>query len=98
MNVWSGSSVGSGLDSYVAHPGFESRRKHHIGTNATRLPPSLYILENQRHIDLISCLCSMGCKRSLVLEVEERVSVYLINIIIIRLCIAINELQSDVNQ
>jgi len=34
----------------------------------------------------------MGCKRSLVLEMEVRVSVYLIIIIIIRLYIAINEL------
>jgi hypothetical protein len=34
----------------------------------------------------------MGCKRSLVLEMEGRVSVYLMIIIIIRPDIAINEL------
>jgi len=34
----------------------------------------------------------MGCKRSLVLEMEDRVSVYFIIIIIIRLYTAMNEL------
>jgi len=37
-------------------------------------------------------LSGMGCKRSLVLEMEVRVSVYLIIIIIIRPDIAIDEL------
>ena len=38
---------------------------------------------------LIPCLCGVGCKRSLVLEMEVRVSVYLIIINIIRPDIAI---------
>ena len=53
-------------------------------------------LEYQRLVHLIPYLCAMitrmGCKRSLVLEIEVLVSVYLIIIIIIPLSIAINEL------
>jgi len=58
-------------------------------------PPSTQsvdILGYQRLVHLIPCLCGMGCKRSLVLEMEVRVSVYLIIIIIIRPDIAIDEL------
>jgi len=53
---------------------------------------SVDILGYQRFVHLIPCLCGMGCKRSLVLEMEVRVSVYLIIIIIICPDIAINEL------
>ena len=38
-----------------------------------------------------------GCKRTIVLEVEDRVSVCLVIIIIIRLYIAINDLHRDIN-
>jgi len=62
------------------------------------LPPSVDILGNQRPVYLRPCLCCVGCKRPLVLEMEVRVSVYLIIIVIIHLYIAINELQRDVNQ
>jgi len=58
-------------------------------------PPSTQsvdILGYQRLVHLIPCLCGMGCKRSLVLEMEVRVSVYLIIIIIIHPDIAIDEL------
>ena len=39
-------------------------------TNATHLPPSVHIpvLRNQRSVHLIPCLCGMGCKSTLVLE------------------------------
>jgi len=50
------------------------------------------ILGYKRLVHLIPCLCGMGCKRSLVLEMGVRVSVSLIIIIIIRPDIAINEL------
>ena len=52
---------------------------------------SVNILGYQRFLHLISYLCGMGCKRSLVLEMEVRISVYLIIISIIRFYIAINE-------
>jgi len=50
------------------------------------------ILGYQRLVHLIPFLYGMGCKRFLVLEMEVRVSVYLIIIIITRLDIAIDEL------
>jgi len=40
----------------------------------------------------------MGCERSLVLEMEVRVSLKFIIIIIIRLFIAITELEKDIKQ
>ena len=53
---------------------------------------SVDVLGYQRLVYFMPCLY-MGCKRSLVLEMEFRVSVYLIIIIIIHLYIAvINEL------
>jgi len=57
-------------------------------------PPSTQsvdILGYQRLVHLIPFLCGMGCKRSIVLEMEARVSVYLIIIIIIHPDIAIDE-------
>ena len=54
------------------------------------------ILGNQRPVHLIPFLCGLGCKRTLVLEMEVRVSVCLIIIIIICLYIAINELKRDI--
>jgi len=63
-----------------------------VQTYATPSTQSVDILGYQRLFHLIPCLCGMGCKRSLVLEMEVRDSVYLIIIIIIRLYIAINEL------
>ena len=59
----------------------------------TCLPPSLWTYREIK--GLIPWLCDTGCKRALVLEMEVRVSVRLIIIIIIRLYIAINELQWD---
>jgi len=35
------------------------------------------ILGYQRLVNRIPCLCGMGCKRLLILEMEVRVSVYL---------------------
>ena len=67
-------------------------------TNVTRFPPSVDILGNQRRVHLTPCLCGMGCKRTLVLEMENMIYVYLIISIIIRLYIAANELQRDVKQ
>ena len=51
--------------------------KHSICTNATSLSLCLDILGNQRCVHLEPCLCGVGCKRTLVLEMEDRVSVYL---------------------
>ena len=70
--------------------------KRPICTNATRLPPSVDVLENQRRVYLTPRLCGVRYKKNLVLEMEDRVSFYLI--IIIRLYITINELQRDVKQ
>ena len=53
--------------------------------------PSMDILENQ-------CMCGMGCKRTLIFEIEVRVSVYLIIIITTRIYIAINVVHMDVKQ
>ena len=51
----------------------------------------------KRRVHLIPCLYGLGCKRPLVLEMEDMVSVYPIIISITRLYIAINELQRDAN-
>ena len=56
------------------------------------------MLEHQRRAHLIHYLCGMGCKITPVLEMDDRVSVYLIIVIIIRLYIAINEVHKDVKQ
>ena len=39
-------------------------------TKATRLPPRVDILGNQRHVHLTPCLCDVICKRILVIETE----------------------------
>ena len=68
-----------------------------IRTNSTRLPPSADILGNESSVHPISCLCGMGCKRTIILEMEDRITVYLIIYIYIRLYIAKNKLHRDVN-
>ena len=60
--------------------------------------PSVNILGYQRRVHLIPYLCGMGCKRALVFEMEDMISVCLIIIITNRIYIALNELQRDVNQ
>ena len=71
--------------------------KRSICTIATCLSLSPHIVGNQRRAHLIPFLCGVGCKRTLILEMEERFLSYLIIIIIIRLYIAIHELTMDVN-
>jgi len=71
-------------------PIYKRRRQRPISTKATRMPPNVDILGNQRRAHLIPCLCGLGWKRTPALEMEVRVFVYLI--IIIRHYVAINEL------
>ena len=64
----------------------------------TRFLPSVDILEIQKRVHLIPYLQCMRYKRTLVLEIDGMIFVYLIIIIIIRLNIAINVLQRNVKQ
>ena len=79
-------------------PGFKSLRKHPICTNATRLPPSVDISHTGklRCVHLIPCLCGVGRIRTVVFEMEARVSDFFIIVIIIRLYTAIIELKMAV--
>jgi len=83
------SSVGNALDSHAGNLGSRPCENILFVQMLTAFQPVMDILGNQRRVHLIPCLCGMGCKRSLVLEMEVRVSIYLI---ITRLYIAINEL------
>ena len=101
LKMWQSGYNSSGPKMYyrkpgLRQPGFESRWQRPICANATRFTPSVDILGCQRRVHLIPCLCGMGCKRNLALEMEDMVSVCLIIIIIVRLYIAINEVQRDV--
>jgi len=48
------------------------------------------LMGNQKRVHPILYLCGIGCKRTLVIELDDKVSVYLIIIVIIRLYIVIN--------
>ena len=72
----------------------QSQRKPSIYTNAIRLPPSVDILGNERRVHLIPCPCGVGCKRALVLEMKDRVSVS--HHFHHRLYIAINTTQREI--
>ena len=87
------------MNSHIDSPGSRPGAVLFVGLHMlTRFPPSVHILIYQRPIHLIPCLCGVGCKKSLVLEMEDRVSVCLVIVIIIRLYIAIDELQGMYNQ
>ena len=53
------------------------------GENVLFVQTSADILVNQRRVHLITCLRGRGCKRTIVLAMEDRVFIYRIIIIII---------------
>ena len=91
--VWGRDAVAQSVERWTLNPDDSGSSPGERTISTKSYPPSTHcvdILGYQKLVHLIPCIYGMGCKRSLVLKIEVRVSVYLI--IIIRRHIAINEL------
>jgi len=74
-----GSSVGSALNAHAGNPDSSPDENVLLVQTLPAFHPVVDILGNQRSVDLIPC--GMGCKRTFVIEIEDRVSVCLTIII-----------------
>ena len=75
-NSYSQNAVDSALDTHADNPGSNpDENALFVQTLRALIPPSVDILGYQRRVHIITCLCGIGCKRILVLEMEDRVSV-----------------------